>query len=42
LDWNSVNFEIMGADWYEAKVSPDLTQKYMIYWQQSTKEKIIG
>ena len=40
LDWNSVNFEIMGADWYEEKF-PGFDPKVYDILAQSTKEKIL-
>lgn len=40
LDWNSVNFEIMGADWYEQKY-PGFDPKVYEILAQSTKEKLV-
>lgn len=40
LDWNSVNFEIMGPDWYEQKY-PGFDPKVYEILAQSTKEKIV-
>lgn len=40
LDWNSVNFEIMGADWYQEKF-PGFDPKVYEILANSTEEKLI-
>jgi hypothetical protein len=40
LDWNSVNFEIRGADWYEAKY-PGFDPKVYDILAEASKDKVI-